>query len=140
MGENTFDRKAQLLAKMARIPDGLKDVLIPKLDEQGQFLVDQIRPIVPISEDENPGELRDSLEWHRNPNPGKISVVVTEGYNQPNDPENRKARAVEFGRGGDNPMEAQPHFYPTYRAHKKKMASRVMSAGRKWIRQIWGSK
>lgn len=139
MGENSFDRKAKVLALIGGLPGELKETIEKKLDEQGEFLVAQIKPAVPVSDDDQPGELRDSVEWHRNPNPAKIGVIVTEGYNQPNDPDNRKARANEFGRGGDNPMEAQPHFYPTYRAHKKKMSSRVMSAARKKIKEIWGA-
>lgn len=141
MGENTFDRKAKVLDLIGSIPTELREVIEPKLDEQGEFLVNQIKPLVPVDEDdrEHGGELRDSVEWHRNPNPTKIGIVVTEGLNQAGDPENRKGRANEFGRGGANPMEATPHFFPTFRANKKKMASRVMSAARKKIKQIWGA-
>lgn len=140
MPENTFDRKAKVLAIMDSIPQELRGVLEAKVDEQGEFLVNQIRPLIPVDEDdkEHGGELRDSLEWHRNPNPAKIGVVVTEGLNQTGDPENRKGRANEFGRGGENPMEARPHFFPTFRANKKKISSRILSAARKKIRQIWG--
>ena len=141
MGENTFDRKAKVLALIGSLPDELRDTIEKKVDEQGQFLVDQIRPLVPVDMDdaEHGGELRDSLEWHRNPNPQKIGVVVTEGYGQAGDPDNRKARANEFGRGGENPMEARPHFFPTFRANKKKIASRIAAAARKKIREIWGA-
>lgn len=131
---NTFDRKAKLLARMEAIPEEIRTAVRDKLHEQAGFLVEQIKPAVPYLE----GDLRDSVEWHPNPAKEKISVVVTEGTGQEDDPLNRKARALEFGRGGDNPMEAQPHFFPTYRAWKKKINSRVLSAGRKVIRQMWG--
>lgn len=142
MPDNKFDRKAALLKRWDQIPKAVKEASRDKINEQAQFLVDQIRPLIPVDQEdtEHGGELRDSLEWHENERPEKIGVVVTEGLNQIGDPENRKGRANEFGRGGDNPMEARPHFYPTFRAHKKKMGNRVAAAGRKVIRAIWGSK
>lgn len=139
MPPNTFDRKAAVLARIQAIPLEIREASIAKLEEQGDFLVEQIKAVVPFDENDRDGiHLRDSVEWKPNPNPGKIGIIVTEGAND--ESHGRKARAVEFGRGGKNPMEPQPHFFPTYRAWKKKINSRVLSAGRKVIRQIWGSK
>lgn len=137
--DNKFDRKAALLARLDKIPEAIKTATRAKLEEQGAFLVDQIKPAVPYDENDRDGiHLRDSVEWHPNPAPEKIGIIVTEGTNDAT--LGRKARAVEFGRGGENPMEAQPHFFPTYRAWKKKINSRVLSAGRKVIRELWGKK
>ncbi len=123
---------------MARIPADVKVAVRDKLEDRAQFLVDTIKPNVPYDEDDRDGiHLRDSVEWHRNPREDKIGVIVTEGANDGT--LGRKARANEFGRGGDNPMQARPHFFPTYRALKKKINSAVMSAGRRAIRAIWGS-
>lgn len=131
MPANKFDRKAIVLARMAAIPAQVKEAARERLEEQGGFLVDQIKAVVPVDE----GDLRDSVEWHRNDRPDKIAIVVTEGRGQEDDPLNRKARAHEFGRPD---MDAQPHFFPTYRAWKKKMASRVNSAARRAIKAFWG--
>lgn len=128
---NKFDRRERLLARMASIPDQVKQASERNLHAQAQFLVDQIKAVVPVDE----GDLRDSVEWHPNPSDEKIAVVITEGLGQENDPLNRKARALEFGRPD---MDAQPHFFPTFRAWKKKINSRVLAAGRKVIREIWG--
>ncbi len=138
MVENRFQGKERAMKRLADMPVGIKEAVRDRLDIEGADLVEFIKPLVPISEDEIPGELRDSVEWHRTPRTDRIGVVVTEGYNQPNDPQNRKARAVEHGRGGAKPMQAQPHFFPSYRARKKGIKSRVMSAGRKVIRSMWG--
>lgn len=139
MAANTFDRKAAVLKRLAEIPDAVKEASRAKLEEQAGFLVEQIKPAVPFDEKDRDGiHLRDSVEWHPNERKDKIGVVVTEGAND--DTLGRKARAVEFGRGGDNPMEAQPHFFPIYRAWKKKISARVKSAGRKAINSIWGKK
>lgn len=138
MAENRFAGKERALKRLAALPDAIKEAVRDRLDREGADLVAAIKPVVPVSQDEIPGELRDSVEWHRNPRDDRIGVIVTEGYNQPNDPENRKARAVEFGRGGDKPAEAQPHFFPIYRSRKKGIRSRTMAAGRKVIRAMWG--
>ena len=65
MGENTFDRKAKVLALIGRLPDELRDTIEKKVDEQGQFLVDQIRPLVPVDMDDAERihqELKDALD------------------------------------------------------------------------------
>jgi len=138
MPDNRFAGKERMLKRLEDMPQAIKDAVRNQIDKEGADLVEAIKPAVPVSEDEVPGELRESVEWHQDPREERIGVIVTEGYNQPNDPENRKARAVEFGRGGDKPMEAQPHFYPIYRSRKKGIKSRTMSAGRKVIRAMWG--
>lgn len=138
MVENRFAGKERMLKRIADMPTAIKDAVRDRLDREGADLVEAIKPVVPVSQDDIPGQLRDSLEWHRTPRTDRIGVVVTEGYGIPTDPENRIARAVEFGRGGDRPMEAQPHFFPIYRSRKKGIRSRTMAAGRKVIRAMWG--
>lgn len=130
MAENRFLQKQRVLGLMARIPAQVRSVAREAVDEQAAYLVEQIRPNVPRDE----GELADSLEWHRNARMDKIGVVVTEGTKD--DTQGRKARAVEFGRPD---MEAQPHFFPTYRAHKRKMQNAIQRRVRATIRRIWGS-
>lgn len=139
MAEGKFDRKAALLKRMEAIPIEIREASRDKLYEQAEFLVEQIKPAVPVDQNDRDGiHLRDDVKWTPSPAKEKIAVIVTEGASD--DTHGRKARAVEFGRGGRNPMEAQPHFFPTYRAWKKKINSRVLSAGRKVIRSIWGKK
>lgn len=130
MASNRFAGKERALNRMRQIPVAVRSVAREAVDEQAAFLVEQIRPNVPRDE----GDLADSLEWRRNPRGDKISVVVTEGAKD--DTQGRKARAVEFGRPD---MEAQPHFFPTYRANKRKMQNAIQKRVRAAIRRIWGS-
>lgn len=115
---------------MRQIPEAVRAVAREALDEQAAYLVEQIRPNVPRDQ----GDLADSLEWHRNPRLDRIGVVVTEGADD--ETRGRKARAVEFGRPD---MEAQPHFFPTYRALKRRMQNAIQKRVRATIRRIWGS-
>jgi HK97 gp10 family phage protein len=135
VADNRFSRKQIVLDRMRKIPAAVRVEARRALDAEAQSLVDDIRPNVPVDDGPGGGELRDSLEWHRSPRGDRIAVVVTEGLNQQGDPTNRKARAVEHGRAD---MEAQPHFYPTYRATKRKRRNRVFRRVRDVIRSIWG--
>lgn len=131
MADNRFRGKERALRRMREIPVAVRREARKQLDEAGADLVQRIRPAVPVEE----GELRDSVEWHRNPRGDKIGVVVTEGAGQEGDPLNRKARAVEFGR---DDMAAQPHFHPTYRANKRRLMNKAMRGVRAVVRAIWG--
>lgn len=130
MADNRFVRKQKVLSLMARIPPEIRRVAREAVDEQAAFLVEQIRPAVPRDQ----GDLADSLEWRRLARTDRIGVVITEGAKDAT--QGRKARAVEFGRAD---MEAQPHFFPTYRANKRKMRNAINRRVRAAIRRIWGT-
>lgn len=138
MADNRFSGKGALFARMQKIPLAARVAARDELGIQAAKLVAAIKPRVPQDE----GDLAESVEWR----PGslntaieldRISVVVTEGAND--DTLGRKARANEFGRGGDNPMEARPHFFPTYRAMKRRIQNAVQRKARAAIRKVWGS-
>lgn len=137
MADNRFTGKDRLFARMQKIPLAARIAARDELDKQAAKLVEQIRPRVPKDE----GDLAASLESHRQSDRAtaglaRITVVVTEGAND--ETLGRKARANEFGRGGDNPMEARPHFFPTYRANKRRIQNAVQRKVRAAIRKVWG--
>lgn len=132
MVNHRFAGRDRLIRRMREIPVVARSAARDALDQQAAFLVEQIRPNVPKDE----GDLADSLEWHRSPSRARIRVVITEGAND--DTLGRKARANEFGRGGDNPMEARPHFFPPYRANKRKIQNAIQKAVRDAVRRVWG--
>lgn len=135
MVNHRFIGRDRLIRRMREIPVVARSAARDSLDSQAAFLVEQIRPNVPRDE----GDLADSLEWHRSPSRARIRVIITEGAND--DTLGRKARAVEFGRPASaesGAMEAQPHFFPTYRANKRKIQNAIQKAVRDAIRRIWG--
>lgn len=134
MADNRFRGKEALLRRMQAIPLQARLAARDELRVQAGKLVEAIRPNVPRDE----GDLAASLEWHdqsatATAGLGRITVVVTEGAND--DTQGRKARAVEFGRPD---MAAQPHFFPTYRANKRKIQNAVQRKARAAIRKLWG--
>lgn len=129
MADNQFTNRKRAIARMRALPSAVRAAARAELDVQTAFLVEQIRPNVPKEH----GDLAASLEWHRSPRRDKLVNIVTEGRNQPGDDKGRKARAVEFGRPD---MAAQPHFFPTYRANKKRIARALMMAVRAAIKKV----
>jgi hypothetical protein len=136
MADNRFLGKARALNRMRQIPPAVRRVAREAVDEQAAFLVEQIRPNVPKDE----GDLANSLNWRRSLRGDRIGAIITEGAND--ETLGRKARAVEFGRPASaesGAMEAQPHFFPTYRANKRKMQNAIQKRIRATIARIWGS-
>lgn len=129
MADNKFDRKAIVLQRMARIPIEVKQAVRTELDVQAEKLVEAIRPNIPVDQ----GDLQKSLAFRTNPRRDKIGVIVTEGADD--DTAGRKARAIEFGRPG---APAQPHFFPTYRAYKKKIQNALARSARNVVKRQWG--
>lgn len=129
MADNKFTNRKRAIARMRAIHPAVRAGARNGLDRGSAFLVEQIRPNVPRGH----GELADSLEWHRSPRRDKIVNIITEGTGQEGDPDNRKARAVENGRAD---MAAQPHFFPTYRANKRKVRNMTMADIRNAIRKV----
>lgn len=128
MADNRFTNKRRALDRMSKIPVVARVAARNALDAEGAFLVERIRPNIPVEH----GDLADSLEWHRNPRNDKISIVITEGRGQDYD---AKSLAIEFGR---HDRVAQPHFYPTYRAYKRQIQNRIQKAIRVVVRRVWG--
>ncbi len=126
-GDNKFANKSRVLERMRKIPVAARIEAREELRKQAAFLSEQIRSAAPVDE----GQLRDSVEWHDSPRNDRLSVVVTAGVTT--DPDLvRKARAVEFGRPD---MEAQPFFFPTYRAYRRRIRAAIGRAIKRGIKK-----
>lgn len=137
MANHRFTGRERLARRLRQLPVEARIAARDSLDEQAAYLTEQIRSAVPRDE----GDLAASVEWHRSPSRARIRVVITEGLGQEGDPKNRKAHAVEFGRPDSSEsgfMEPQPHFFPTYRANKRKMQNAIQKRVREAIRRMWG--
>lgn len=78
------------------------------------------------------GDLRDSVKWRRGSIRGDraeadLAVVVSEG--------DRKAFYAPFVEYGTQDTPAQPHFWPTWRAAKRRLIGRIRRAQAKAIRE-----
>lgn len=125
------------VAQLARLPDAVREAAEGAFDQEVADLVSAFKRACPVSDlEENPGQLRDSIESY--PVPGRpLSARIIVGA------KDRKgvkyARYVEFGHTSEDGsyVPAQPFFWPTYRARKKAMRRRMLAPARKAIRQLF---
>jgi hypothetical protein len=118
-----------LIARMRGIPAPVRIAARDALARERVLLEEQIRSAAPRDH----GDLAASVRSYDVSSGEKISAVVTAGETE--DPEKKyKARAIEFGRPD---MEAQPFFFPTYRAFKRPMKARVSRAIKTALKKYW---
>jgi hypothetical protein len=133
MADNRFLNKQRAMQRMRAIPPAVRVAARQAVNYQAEGLAQAIRAAVPRDE----GDLADSIEAVPHLRGDKISAAVREGWDD--ETLGRKARAVEFGRGGENPMEPQPHFFPTFRALRRRMQAGIQRKVRAAIRRIYPS-
>lgn len=81
------------------------------------------RRLAPVSEDKDPGQLRDSITVRAIDEQGRVGAVITAGgRNAPH------GRWVEFG---TRKMRAQPFFWPSVRALRAATKRRISAAFRR---------
>ena len=140
MADNRFTNKARALERMRRIPLQVRIAARKQLNAEGERLVNRIRPRIPVDDGHENGDVPPLNTTIRSYDASgqataalsRLKVIVVEGEGQ-----EEKARANEFGRGGLNPMEPQPHFFPTYRAERKGIKRRMSTAITKAVRKLF---
>lgn len=125
-GNNRFQNKAKILARFQAIPKEIKGEVRVAMAQNRAELVDAIKARVPVDE----GDLKATVRSYDKSDDSRIRAVVVEGEGM-----EAKARAQEFGRPD---MEAQPHFFPTYREKKKKFRNRLARAATKGAKRAVG--
>lgn len=130
---------ARFQRRLAAIPADVKESLRPVLMREGHAIADTIEQLAP----EDEGKLKASIAvtgpGQKTPaysQPGgsmtvpENAVAVTEG-----DAEARYPHLVEYG---TTKMQAQPHFWPAVRMHRKKTMQALKGAVRRAVRKNWG--
>lgn len=128
----TMKGKVSVIDRLRRIPDAVRQAVGDQLLTEVNDLVEAQKRAAPVGgeDDPNPGKFRDSI--HSYPTPGRpLSYRVIADAK---DPKGRNiGRNIEFGHHAldGTYVPARPSFFPTYRARKKGMRSRLAAAGRK---------
>lgn len=119
-------------ARFRRLPEAVRKGTQRALLEAATELAGAIKRAVPVAR----GDLRDSVRVKRGKAASRdqqagvdpdLTIRVTEG-----DRDTFYAPFVEFGTA-DQP--AQPHFFPTYRANRKRLARQIKAAQRRAIKK-----
>lgn len=119
-------RQSELLVKrdlLKRLPAELLADFAAASEQNGRDLSAAIARSAPVSEDEDPGQLRRSVGYKVE---GTKVTVKAGGDEAPH------ALHVEHG---TRKMTAQPFFFPTYRLMKKRLWSRYGRALTKRVKQ-----
>jgi uncharacterized protein YukE len=133
---------AKIQARIARLPASAARALKAQLKTEVDNLVPAIQRAMDIqyesTADADHQRVRDSVHAYENKNRAISYFVIADAR----DAEGKFIGSnVEQGhRAADGShVAAQPAFWPTYRAGKKGMKRRLSAAGRKAIREEWGS-
>lgn len=134
-----FIRVHQLNLKLARLPSVVKGAIRAALAESAEEIANLARSLVPVDS----GDLKKSIGWTYGKAPRGTITLATLAYSKSGDltvtiyagnDEAFYARWVEFGTKSGNP--AQPFFFPSYRALRRRARSKVSRAINKAAKQV----
>lgn len=123
-------------AKFRRLPASVRKNVEAALEQNAEELTQAIKRRAPVQKI-NGGELRDTVRWAKGAAKSKtrdqgadpdLTVRVTEGDAK----KGFYAGMVEFGTVNSAP---QPHFFPTWRAMKRRLKGRLSRAVNKAIKE-----
>lgn len=127
----------RLNRKLKRLPQATKDQISEAIAQSAREIVDMAVNLVPVDS----GDLAGSIGWTWGKAPKgamTLGVVKSSGSElvatvYAGDSEAFYARWVEFG---TQKMTAQPFFYPSYRALRKRSKSRIKRAVTKAAKKV----
>ncbi|MCP8894296.1 HK97 gp10 family phage protein [Shinella daejeonensis] len=140
---------AKLQRKLDRLPEIAKQHITEALEKAADEIVRMAKSLVPVlktpDERRRAGALRDSIGWTWGKVPkgamtlgkvaesalgGDLTITIYAGTRDKSSGVDDAfyARWVEFG---TQKMQAQPYFFPSYRANKKPAARRIRAGVRK---------
>lgn len=137
MADAKLLRKEATLKKLRRIPEAVQEAAAGPLEAAAESLVQAFKRACPIDagvkDGHKPGELRDSIEKYKNEDrPLSWRIIVGA--------KDKKGwfwgRNVEFGHGDAAP---RPWFWPTYRAQKKPIRTKMYAVVRKALKALFAS-
>lgn len=139
-----FKNAKRFKGKIDKLPKAVAAAVREAMEEEAQEIVDAMKRLVPVDK----GDLRDSINWCWGQPPRGSSGILSIGGGKGGAFNGNKisifagndkayyARFVEFGThphtqggefaGSQSPgTRAQPFFYPTWRAYKRRLKGRI---------------
>lgn len=134
-----------LRRKLKAMPQRIEAQIRAALEKSADEIVAMAKALVPVDS----GALRDSIGWTWGDPPsgamvlgtakeGEMRITIYAGTRDKKlgDADAFYARFVEFG---TQKMSAQPFFYPSYRANKKRARGRITRAINKAVKEVAAS-
>jgi hypothetical protein len=125
----------KVLARLEKIPPAMKAAAASQLSTEVDGLVSAIKRATPNSDQTDGAKLRDSVHAFENPDRPLSYRVIADAKGEDG---SFIGSPVEHGhRAKDGThVAASPFFYPTYRAQRKRIRTRVLGASRKALKQL----
>jgi HK97 gp10 family phage protein len=127
---------AKLTKKLTvTLPKRVEDATRKAMEKGAQELVEMMKRLVPVDS----GDLRDSIGWTWGNAPQGAAVIA---QSAPDDKGirltvyagNRQAYYARFQEFGTTKMPANPFFFPSWRALRRRIASRITREMRKAVK------
>lgn len=133
MARTTVRNLDKLRAKLRRMPDEVKREIRGALEKNANELTEMQRRLVPVDD----GDLRDSIQWEwGSGDESRIGVKGQEGLAITVTAGNERIFYAGFREFGTVKLAAAPFFFPSYRALRRRMKSRISRGQNKAIRRI----
>jgi hypothetical protein len=131
-----FRNKEKVLAALKRIPAAMKAEVQEQGDKEAAGLAAAVQRAAPATSDleKHPGELRESVRWSRD---DKRELAWRVTVDPKDEHGHGYAKSVEFGhlaKDGAHVAPA-PFAYPTKRAMRRGIRSRMAAAGRRGVKK-----
>jgi hypothetical protein len=123
------------------IPDQIAADVGKQLAKEVDDMVAAMKRAAPVSDDleKHPGQFRDSIHSYANPDRPlsyRIIADAQDEYGAFIGPHIEHGHMSKLADGSEKHVPAKPSFFPTYRARKKRMRSRLTAAGTKAIKKF----
>lgn len=130
----------ELRAKVAAIPDAAHAAILKAMEEGAEEMVGMARRLVPVES----GDLRESIGWTWGAAPRGAMILGTSRAAAGGDritifAGNEKAFYARFVEFGTVATPAQPYFFPSWRALRKRIKARNTRAVTRAIKGIAGN-
>lgn len=128
---------ARVLARLGKIPAAVTQAAGAQLKIEVDDLVEAQKRAAPVDpKSDNPGAFRDSIHSYENPDRPLSYRIIADAKDASGKPIGGNIEHGHKARDGSH-VEAQPSFFPTYRARKKPMRRRLNAASRKALKQLY---
>lgn len=118
----------RVLARLAAVPEAIREAVEAQLRAEASELVAAQQRNAPVDEtSDNPGELRDSIHFYRNPDRPLSFRILADAKDDDGKFIGSNVESGHRARDGSH-VPARPFFFPTYRARKRAMKRRLSDA------------
>lgn len=133
MARTTVKGLDKLRAKLRRMPDEVRREIRGALEKNAEELTAMQKRLVPVDD----GDLRDSIEWEWGAgDESRIGVKGQQGLAITVTAGSREVFYAGFKEFGTVNLPASAFFFPSYRALRRRMKSRVSRSQNKAIRRV----